>query len=114
MLAPQACLQHAMALLKAADEIEQLRHTLSKLPRDVTGTLQLHVGVARNMVDADEKDSILDMASGALVYAEDYDTHVMELQPVQEKLDAALTQAHDEISLFALQQLLSCASDKTE
>ena len=110
----QECLQRAMALLEAADEIEQLRHTLPKLPRDVTGTLQLHVGVARNMVDADQKDSILDMASGALVYAEDYDTHEVEMRPVHAKLDAALIAAHDEISLFALQQLLNCAGSKAE
>jgi hypothetical protein len=97
-----------MALLEAADAIEQLRHTLADPPRDVTGTLQLHAGVARNMVDADQKDLILDMASGALVYAEDYDTHALDLRPVRGKLAAALSAAHDEISLFALQQLLSC------
>src|SRR3990167_8130128 len=106
---PQECVQRAMALLEAADEIEQVRHTIPDAPRDVTGTLQLHVGVARNMVDADQKDNILDMASSALVYAEDYDTHAVGLRSVKDKLDVALGVAHDEISLFALQQLLNCA-----
>ena len=105
----QECLQRAMSLLEAADEMEQLRRTLPTVYHDMTTTVRHKVEGARNQVGEAQQDDILDMAAGALVYAENYDTHALELRPVQEKLDAALMQAHDEISLFALQQLLSCA-----
>ena len=110
----QECLQRAMALLEVADAIEQLRHTIPTIPRDVTGTLQLHVAQARNRVDAGQRDNVLDMTSGALVYSEDYDTHEVELRPCGREFDTALGAAHDEISLFALQQLLACVGAKAE
>lgn len=110
----QECVQRAMALLEAADEIEQLRHLLPNVYPEMVTPARQKVLDAQRLVDGAQQDAILDMAAGALVYAEDYDSRTKELRPAKDKLHQALIAAHDEISLFALQQLLSCVGGKVE